>query len=258
MSYNVQTTNNDENNISYIDPNIELLKKQIELSESNRPIFQMNFGRCIDGIYVTVAVIQKTFIPADLIYIFYEPVSSEETVYQLQESKFDDIKFALGEHCEKISPYTHREEWICILLRLFTISWNVKENKLKVDLDYTRKSHLDDYPLIPDPKNKVGKFDSEGNPLEPYKNILQSLEEQLLIVKKNKAKLEEELRVKTPLTVSSSLLTIDTNTDSISPIAEVEIITPTTKSSKKKKGSMSISSPSNKPQSTKAKSKVPK
>ena len=130
---------------------MKILKKQMEMFDENKPIFQMNFGRKVDGLYLLIAVIQKTFIPANLIFSFYEPVSSELANCTILESDFDKLKVSFGEYAKNINPYFHKQDWINLLVRLFSVRWDQAQQTIAVLLDLERIDKLECYPFIPNP-----------------------------------------------------------------------------------------------------------
>jgi hypothetical protein len=142
----------------------------------DQPAFTFNFGRRVDGLYNICVITQRTYIPADLHFSFYEPVSAAQTEVVIPETAFDDLKRRLGVHALHISPYADRAEWSGLLLRLFALAWNAESCCLEATLCPERADHLDDYPLTRDPFVDDGVVGQRHS--EVYLPILQFLDEE--------------------------------------------------------------------------------
>ena len=114
------------------------------------PAFQYFFTRRCDGLYNVCTVTQRTYIPADLHFHFYEPVSASEAEVVVPESAFDELRYRMGAHAKTVSPYVHREEWASLLLRLFSLRWEAASCSLVAALDLERVAELPDLALTRD------------------------------------------------------------------------------------------------------------
>jgi hypothetical protein len=87
-------------------------QRQQDTVQSHHVAFQMRFCRRMNGLYFYIRVTQKSYVPADLRFTFYEPVSMKSTELFVPESSFDELKRKMGDCARLISPYSDRQEWV--------------------------------------------------------------------------------------------------------------------------------------------------